>query len=74
MNGHFAHVSSGGEKRPKDRPRSVDGVNLEFFSRSRFRKSEKISVTLPFLVKNVSHLGRASTSSAVQSSAAASAG
>jgi hypothetical protein len=48
MNGHFAHVSSGGEKRPKDRPRSVDGVNLEFFSRSRFRKSEKISITLPF--------------------------
>jgi hypothetical protein len=76
MNGHFAHVSSGGEKRPKDRPRSVDGVNLEFFSRSRFRKSEKISITLPcsISVKNVSHLGRARTSSAVQSSAAASAG
>jgi hypothetical protein len=44
----FRSRVSGGEKRPKDRPRSVDGVNLEFFSRSRFRKSEKISITLPF--------------------------
>jgi hypothetical protein len=45
---------SGGEKRPKDRPRSVDGVNLEFFSRSRFRKSEKISITLMSVLSRTS--------------------
>jgi hypothetical protein len=73
MNGHFARVSSGGEKRPKDRPRSVDGVTSSFSPGRAFEKAKK-SRSRFHLVKNVSHLGRARTSSAVQSSAAASAG